>query len=174
MVAPSGPDLAGLKWRAATVDGLLDRFANPQVRGAPTQIPGHRGVDLRVGRLRCLREQRRGRHDLSGLAVAALRDVDLLPRALHGMRAVSRESLDRGDTRAPPTAETGVTHERTALPFRCTVHAPHCATPHPYFVPTRSSSSRSTHKRGVSGGTSTDVCFPLIFNSIGIASYPWW
>src|SRR5579864_780942 len=34
-----------------------------------------------------------------------------------------------------PTDETGVWHERTASPSRCTVHAPHRPMPHPYFVP---------------------------------------
>src|SRR5580704_3381738 len=54
-----------------------------------------------------------------------------------------------------PTEETGVWHERTASPSRCTVHAPHSPIPQPYFVPVMLSLSRSTHKRGVSGAIST-------------------
>ena len=42
-------------------------------------------------------EQRRGGHDLSGLAVAALRHVDFFPGLLQGMQAVRRESFDGGD-----------------------------------------------------------------------------
>src|SRR6266403_82245 len=54
-----------------------------------------------------------------------------------------------------PTALTGVTHERTGSPSRCTVHAPQSATPPPYLVPVRPSVSRSTHSSGVSELTST-------------------
>src|SRR5205809_7205307 len=55
-------------------------------------------------------------------------------------------------------------HERTALPFTCTVHAPHSAIPHPYLVPFRPIVSRITHNRGVSGSTSTEYIFPLILS----------
>src|SRR5918999_3256268 len=52
-------------------------------------------------------------------------------------------------TWAPLTLDTGVTQEGTALPFTCTVHAPHCAIPQPYLVPVSFSSSRITQSRGV-------------------------
>src|SRR2546425_6002436 len=48
-----------------------------------------------------------------------------------------------------PTAETGSTHERTASPPKCTVQAPHCAMPHPNFVPVIPRLSRRTHRSGV-------------------------
>src|SRR5207302_3592534 len=54
-----------------------------------------------------------------------------------------------------PIALTGVTHERTGSPSRCTVHAPQSATPQPYLVPVRPSVSRRTHSSGVSELTST-------------------
>src|SRR5882762_9494866 len=54
-----------------------------------------------------------------------------------------------------PTAETGSTHERTASPPRCTVHAPHCAMPHPNFVPVIPRLSRRTHRSGVFAAAST-------------------
>src|SRR5690606_9623586 len=50
------------------------------------------------------REQCRRLHDLSGLAVTALRDVQLAPGALHGMRAVGAESFNRDDA---PAGECG-------------------------------------------------------------------
>src|SRR4051812_23383554 len=59
------------------------------------------------------------------------------------------------------TDAIGVTHERRGRPFRCTVHAPHWATPQPYFVPVSLSSSRTTHSKGVSGSTSTLTFLPL-------------
>ena len=51
--------------------------------------------------------------------------------------------------------------ERTALPFMCTVQAPHCAMPQPNFVPTKFKWSRSTHNSGVSASVSTDNILPL-------------
>ena len=42
-------------------------------------------------------EERRGGHDLAGLAVAALRHVERQPRLLHGMVAIAREALDGDD-----------------------------------------------------------------------------
>src|SRR5215813_10635008 len=62
-----------------------------------------------------------------------------------------------------PTASPAVTpHERTAAPSMCTVQAPHCAIPHPYFVPVMPMESRITHNSGVSDSTSTSCDFPLI------------
>src|ERR1051326_9132399 len=55
-------------------------------------------------------------------------------------------------TCAPAALETGVTHERIASPFKCTVHAPHWEMPQPYLVPLRSSTARSTQRSGMSAG----------------------
>src|SRR2546427_1404944 len=62
----------------------------------------------------------------------------------------------------PSAALTGITHERTALPSICTVHAPHIAMPQPYLVPVRPTCSRIAHSRGVLGSTLTSLAFPLI------------
>src|SRR2546428_11206517 len=64
----------------------------------------------------------------------------------------------------PAACATVVWHERTARPSRCTVHAPHCATPQPNFVPVSWSRSRITHRSGVPGSTSTVWVLPLINN----------
>src|SRR5215470_7250773 len=64
------------------------------------------------------------------------------------------------------TADTGTEQERTASPSTCTVHAPHCATPQPYFVPVRPTCSRITQSRGVVGSTSTSWDLPLIVRRI--------
>src|SRR5258707_9103891 len=58
-------------------------------------------------------------------------------------------------TSFPTAREMGVLQDRTGWPSRCTVHAPHCETPQPYFVPVRPRCSRKTHSRGVEGSTST-------------------
>src|SRR5262249_39202827 len=65
--------------------------------GATATDIGHRGVDVGVGRLRLLLEQRRRRHDLAGLAVAPFRHVDLQPRLLHRVRGIRRQALDGDD-----------------------------------------------------------------------------
>src|SRR3954467_12583228 len=62
----------------------------------------------------------------------------------------------------PTAALTGITHERLGDPARCTVQAPHSATPQPNFVPFMPSKSRRTHKSGMSGSASTLCDFPLI------------
>src|ERR1043165_8550706 len=69
----------------------MNRLPDAEVGRAPADVAGHRLIDLRVGRLGILLEQRRGAHDLARLAVAALRDVELLPRPLHGMRPIGRQ-----------------------------------------------------------------------------------
>ena len=70
---------------------------DPVIRGAPADVAGHRVVNVAVGRVRVVGEKRRGRHDLPGLAVAALGDVELAPRLLQGMGPVGRKALDRRD-----------------------------------------------------------------------------
>src|SRR5437764_1068184 len=59
------------------------------------------------------------------------------------------------------TDAIGVTQERRGWPLRCTVQAPHCATPHPYLVPVSLSASRKTQSKGVSGSTSTLTFLPF-------------
>jgi hypothetical protein len=68
-----------------------------------------------------------------------------------------------------PIAPIGSMHERTALPSICTVQAPHCAMPHPNFVPVRPSKSPTTHSKGMSSGASTDLVSPFI-SSVAIKS----
>src|ERR1700677_5136242 len=72
----------------------------------------------------------------------------------------------------PTTEETCVREERVAWPLTWTVQAPHKPMPQPYLVPCRLSVSRNTHRRGVSGSTSTVLTTLLIFNSMGIALLP--
>src|SRR5260370_16832653 len=64
----------------------------------------------------------------------------------------------------PTAALTGVTQDRRGMPSKCTVHAPHRATPQPNLVPFMPSTSRNTHSSGMSGGTSTLWDFPLILS----------
>src|SRR5712691_11747564 len=65
--------------------------------GAAAADVGHRRVDVGVGGVRILLEQRTGRHDLPRLAVAALRHVELRPGLLHRVRARARQPFDGDD-----------------------------------------------------------------------------
>src|ERR1700736_170888 len=49
-----------------------------------------------------------------------------------------------------PMLSTGVTQERVTTPSTCTVQAPQRAAPQPNLVPVMPSTSRNTHKSGVS------------------------
>src|SRR6267142_2631479 len=78
------------------VGGHVHRRADALIRSAAADV-GHRRVDVRVARLRCFLQERRRSHDLSGLAIAALRHVDRRPRLLHRVRAAARQSFDGDD-----------------------------------------------------------------------------
>src|SRR5262245_6107646 len=71
----------------------------------------------------------------------------------------------------PTAALTGNEHERTGAPSMCTVQAPHCAMPQPYFVPVRPTCSRIAHNRGVLSSTSTLKVLPLM-DSRAIGVFP--
>src|SRR6266850_940501 len=82
---------------ARLLNGAVDRGADALVRAAAADVARHRGVDVGVGWLRRRREQRRGGHDLSRLAVAALHDFEVEPRLLQ--RFALRRLVDRLDGR---------------------------------------------------------------------------
>src|SRR5260370_17750645 len=63
----------------------------------------------------------------------------------------------------PAASLAAVWHERTAVPSRCTVHAPHSPAPQPNLVPVICSCSRMAQSSGVSGAASTDIFRPLMF-----------
>src|SRR3954447_5538036 len=89
--------------------GELDGFANADVGAATADVPAHGLIDVGVCRTRVACQQRRGRHDLSGLAIAALHDFVLEPGLLNlcaGVRLADRfdrrnlrtaDAVDRGD-----------------------------------------------------------------------------
>jgi hypothetical protein len=72
-------------------------------------------------------------------------------------------------TDCPSTLPTGVEHERTGWPSRCTVQAPHWAAPHPNFVPVKPANSRTAHSSGISGSTSSLTGLPFKTNETAIA-----
>src|SRR5229473_4038892 len=68
-----------------------------------------------------------------------------------------------------PMLSTGVMQERVAAPSTCTVQAPQSAMPQPNFVPVMPSTSRNTHKSGVSPSTSIVRSTPLTLIVVAIA-----
>src|SRR5687768_2490746 len=94
----------------------VDRLAHATIGPAAAKVPDGR-VDLRVGGLGMLLEQRRHRHDHSGLAVAALRHLVLDPRLLHAMQSALAQPLD-GEHVLPRGGRRG----RDARPHRRPIH----------------------------------------------------
>src|SRR5438105_11993024 len=79
-----------------TMRSVLDSLADAHVRTAATDVSRHRGVDVGIRRLGMRGKQCRGGHDLAGLAIAALRYLQLDPCLLN-LLAGSRgaNGLDR-------------------------------------------------------------------------------
>src|ERR1700740_2515438 len=85
--------------------GTMNRTPDTLISSAAANVAGHGLIDVFVGRFRFVFQQDDGAHDLSGLAVAALRDVDFDPGALHRMRVVARKSFYGGDMLAGNAGE---------------------------------------------------------------------
>ena len=77
----------------------------------------------------------------------SIKDIQKVVQRYHAQAATE-------STEERPTAEPGTEHERTGVPFKCTVQAPHCATPQPNLGPLMLSSSRKAHNNGISGSVS--------------------
>jgi hypothetical protein len=149
--------------------GAVYAFAYPQISAAAADISRHGRVDFAIGGVLASLEQGRGRHQLSGLAITALRHTHFNPRLLHRVQ-LARPSMVV--IFLPTACEAGVTHDLVACPSICTVHAPHCEMPQPNLVPVRPMLSRITHNKGVSGSTSTECDLPLILREIAIGPPP--
>src|SRR6202047_4067346 len=82
---------------SSNVRGGVDCLAH-LLEGAAAANIGDGFVDVLVGRLRLLLEERRHRHDHPALAIAALRNVVGDPGLLHLVQgAITRQPLDSGD-----------------------------------------------------------------------------
>jgi hypothetical protein len=99
--------LSGLAIRCA-----LYRCANAGVGAASADVSGHRCIDLRVGRFRVLKKQRRCLHDLARLAIAALRNLEIDPRLLKWVKPVCAQLLDRRHDRSIQVAERDAARAR--------------------------------------------------------------
>src|SRR5258707_13266668 len=105
---PPNAALVTRNWRREVISSLLlsarralDSLADSHISAAAADVPGHRGVDVAIGGIGLRGEQRRCRHDLAGLAVAALRDLQVDPRLLDSLAGGSgADGLDGRDALA--------------------------------------------------------------------------
>jgi hypothetical protein len=74
--------------------GNLDGSANARICHAAADIPGHNSVNVAIARIGIVLEQSGGLHDLAGLTVSALRNLQFEPRGLQWMLAGWVQSLD--------------------------------------------------------------------------------
>src|ERR1041385_5833974 len=77
--------------------GAFDAGPNAKIRRTAAEVARHRSVDLLVAGVGIIFEQRRRRHDLPGLTVTALGNIEVAPRFLQRMRRRGVKPLDRGD-----------------------------------------------------------------------------
>src|SRR5437879_1010722 len=77
---------------------VLDGRADAGIGATAANVARHRLVDIAVGGRGVLRQQRAGGHDLAGLAVAALHDLEVEPRLLHPLAdGCGADALDGRD-----------------------------------------------------------------------------
>jgi hypothetical protein len=121
--------------------------------------------DLFARRFLVCGKQRRRLHDLTGLAIAALRHLLGNPCFLQRMLAVRRKTLDRRNLSA---GHFGYANLAGANRFAVDVDSAGAARPEPQpnLVPVSFKCSRTTQSKGVSGSASTLAVFPLIVNAV--------
>src|SRR5258706_2301114 len=73
----------------------MDRCTYAHVSRTATDIAVHRGIDVGIGGFGNFGEQRGGRHELAGLAIAALRDIQHCPGFLQRLDFLVRQAFDR-------------------------------------------------------------------------------
>src|ERR1700688_1716489 len=77
--------------------GALDGAEDARIGAATADIAVHMANDVVAARILVGRKQRRGLHDLAGLAIAALRHLQVEPGLLQRMVAVWPQTIDGGD-----------------------------------------------------------------------------
>src|ERR1700742_171035 len=77
--ASAGMAVLDIVPRLNRLRGVLDRLTNAHIGSAAADVSRHGRVDVGVVRVGRAVEQRRRRHDLAGLAIAALHDFYIQP-----------------------------------------------------------------------------------------------
>src|ERR1700722_20172459 len=96
--------------------GALDGAEDAWIGAAAADVAVHMTNDVVAARILVGRKQRRGLHDLAGLAVAALRYLQVEPGFLQRMVAIGGQALDGGDALASHHGD-----RRLARPHRLAV-----------------------------------------------------
>src|ERR1041385_27243 len=78
-------------WRLRSLQGSLNRGANSLVGAAAANTAAHQFINVLIARPGFALQQRNGLHDLSCLAVTALRNVVFHPGALDRMQTVQTD-----------------------------------------------------------------------------------
>ena len=98
--------------------GAMHGAADILIGAAAADVIAHGLVDIGVGGVGRLGQQRRRGHDLAGLAIAALRNVLLDPRLLDWVAAVGRQAFDGGDASGRRPRKSG-SRRSVAAGHRC-------------------------------------------------------
>ena len=75
----------------------MDCSPDARIGTATTDIAAHRRIDIRVGGVWRLFQQCTGRHQLSGLAVTTLDDIDIGPGTPKSVGLFALQTFDGGD-----------------------------------------------------------------------------
>ena len=81
--------------------GVFDRLPDAGIAGTAAQIAGHGAIDPAVVRCRFCLQQRDRAHDLTGLAVTALGDIEIVPGLAHSLPDFILRHRFYGDDRLP-------------------------------------------------------------------------
>src|SRR5215469_14659133 len=142
---PSGPSRSKIMSTSLNRSGLslgrlLDGLTNTEIRAAAADVARHRSIDVIVGRIGVAGEQRRGGHDLTRLAIAALDHLEIEPGFLNFLSGWSvadcfdsrdfriLHALNGGDTGAGRETihmNCAGTAERLTTTELCARHAEH-------------------------------------------------
>src|ERR1700730_16904308 len=94
--------------RGKILCSLLDGGADARIGPTAADIAGHGTVDVGISGMRVAGQQCGGRHDLTGLAIAALHDLRLEPRLLDRFPAWRiADCFDRRDRGCTDTVDGG-------------------------------------------------------------------
>src|ERR1700745_126357 len=130
--SPSGPHVHGVREKLSTRSssyarcGKLDGAADADVGHTPTQVACHHRIDVLVSWIWIILEQGSRLHDLAGLAVTALRNLQIDPCGLQRMAPIGIESFDGRDFGAGDCA-----HRGDARPGRATFDMDGAGAAHP-------------------------------------------
>lgn len=138
-------------------------FANADIGHAAAQAAAHNTVNFLIRRVGIILQKAHSLHDLAGLAVAALRNLNVLPCFLHGVFAIGVQPFNGGYIGPFQRAERGdagpgcpAANQNCAGTTLANTAAKLCARQVQIIA--------QCPQQGVSSGTSTETSRPLSLN----------